>query len=262
MTTIYLVRHAEAEGNLYRRAQGHKNATITDRGYRQIAALSKRFADVHIDAVYSSDLCRTCTTAKSVTLSHHLPLRKTPELREICVGAWEDMTWAEIAHFDKESLVTFNTNIGAWKCEGGEPITVVRDRMVNAIKSIVAAHPNETVAVFSHGMALRTLIGTLQGLSIDEIDKTGHAENTAVTRLECSGPDNIHVVYRDDAAHLSDEISTLRNQAWTKNKGGIEAGIYYRASGAQGHFDVMREEKIIGAVSVGKCENGIAEKSR
>lgn len=40
MTTIYLIRHAEAEGNLYRRAHGWYNSTITDRGYHQIAALA------------------------------------------------------------------------------------------------------------------------------------------------------------------------------------------------------------------------------
>ena len=30
MTTIYLVRHAEAEGNLYRRIHGWYDALITD----------------------------------------------------------------------------------------------------------------------------------------------------------------------------------------------------------------------------------------
>ena len=39
MTTIYLVRHAEAEGNLYRRIHGRYNALITENGYLQIAAL-------------------------------------------------------------------------------------------------------------------------------------------------------------------------------------------------------------------------------
>lgn len=43
MTTIYLVRHAEAEGNLYRIAHGHYNSCITDdRGCRQIRALAER----------------------------------------------------------------------------------------------------------------------------------------------------------------------------------------------------------------------------
>ena len=39
MTRIYLIRHAEAEGNLYRRAQGWYNGLITENGCRQIAAL-------------------------------------------------------------------------------------------------------------------------------------------------------------------------------------------------------------------------------
>ena len=67
MTTVYMVRHAEAEGNLYRRVHGWYNSLITDNGYRQIAALRGRFADIHIDAVYSSDLFRTMTTVWSCT---------------------------------------------------------------------------------------------------------------------------------------------------------------------------------------------------
>ena len=66
MTTIYLIRHAEAEGNRYRRAHGWYNSTITDRGYHQIAALAKRFADTKFDAVYSSDRFRTMITALAI----------------------------------------------------------------------------------------------------------------------------------------------------------------------------------------------------
>ena len=59
MTTLYLIRHAEAEGNLYRRIHGWYDALITDNGYRQIKALEGRFSEVPVDAVYSSDLFRT-----------------------------------------------------------------------------------------------------------------------------------------------------------------------------------------------------------
>ena len=34
MTTIYLIRHAEAEGNLYRRIHGWYDALITENGFR------------------------------------------------------------------------------------------------------------------------------------------------------------------------------------------------------------------------------------
>lgn len=67
MTKIYLVRHAEAEGNLYRIAHGHYNGLITDwRGPKQIRALAQRFEGIRVDAVYSSDLYRTQTTAQAV----------------------------------------------------------------------------------------------------------------------------------------------------------------------------------------------------
>ena len=32
MTTLYLIRHAEAEGNLYRRIHGQYDSLITDNG--------------------------------------------------------------------------------------------------------------------------------------------------------------------------------------------------------------------------------------
>lgn len=88
MTTIYLIRHAEAEGNLYRIAQGQANSSITDRGERQIQALARRFADIPIDAVYASDLYRTCATASAIYKPKGLPLHRRRDLREICVGVW------------------------------------------------------------------------------------------------------------------------------------------------------------------------------
>lgn len=114
MTTVYLIRHAEAEGNLYRRCHGHYDATITARGYRQIAALAKRFESEHIDAVYSSDLTRTMTTALALTRVHGLLLRTAPELREVGVGVWEDKTWTWLTKFDRERLLAFNTDAGNW----------------------------------------------------------------------------------------------------------------------------------------------------
>ena len=97
MTRLYLIRHAEAEGNLYRIAHGHYNGLITNyRGYQQIDALRERFREVDIDAVYSSDLYRTQTTARAIWLPKSLPLRLEPAFREICMGQWEDHTWHEL----------------------------------------------------------------------------------------------------------------------------------------------------------------------
>lgn len=58
MTTIYLIRHAEAEGNLYRRAHGWYNSTITDcataRSPRSPSALPTRNLTPFIQATVSA----------------------------------------------------------------------------------------------------------------------------------------------------------------------------------------------------------------
>ena len=239
MTTIYLIRHAEADGNLYRRAHGWYDSVITDRGYRQIAALAKRFASTRFDAVYSSDRRRTMTTALSVYKTHGLPLVTTPRVREIGIGVWEDHPWAELERTDGEQLERFNTDAAHWHVAGGEHLPDVRERMIGALREIAEAHPNGTAAVFSHGMAIRLTVGTLQGLSLHEIDGTGHAENTAVSCLEYEDG-AFRVAYRDDASHLENGLQTLKRQAWLKNARGFEGGIYYVPSGAEGHFDVCR----------------------
>ena len=111
MTRLYIIRHAEAEGNLYRIAQGQYNSILTDRGWQQVAALEKRFADIPIDAVYSSDLYRTCATASAIYKPKGLPLRRSKALREICVGPWEQKTWGELAREEPEQLEFFNRQL-------------------------------------------------------------------------------------------------------------------------------------------------------
>ena len=108
MTSIYLIRHAEAEGNLYRIAQGQYDSILTDRGWRQVRALERRFAGIHIDAVYASDLYRTCATASAIYATRELPLHRRRDLREICVGDWEQRTWGDIYRRWPEQMENFN----------------------------------------------------------------------------------------------------------------------------------------------------------
>lgn len=240
-TRIYLVRHAEAEGNLYRRIHGWYNALITENGYRQIAALEERFAGIHIDAVYSSDLFRTMTTAGAVCRPKNLPLTTMKELREVGMGVWEDRTWAETARENGEELLRFNATSAEWQVEGGENFAMLRARMEKAVRSIAGRHPGQTVAVFSHGTAIRNVLAVFLGLSIEESAVLGHSDNTAVSLLEFED-DQVRVVFQDDNSHLSDEISTLARQGWWRKKKGEtpeQTNLWFRpldVCGAEAEF--------------------------
>lgn len=78
MTTIYLVRHAEAEGNLYRRIHGWYDALVTENGFAQMKCLEERFRDIPVDEVWSSDLYRTMTTARRCMCPRTCPSTPTP----------------------------------------------------------------------------------------------------------------------------------------------------------------------------------------
>lgn len=212
MTTIYLIRHAQAEGNLYRRCQGWYDGLLTALGRRQVEALASRFEGVHIDAAYSSDLTRTMETAKSVCLSRGLPLHLDADLREVGSGCWEDHTWGDLLYADPESLKQFCLCDPQWHVDGSETFPGVRERMMCAITSIAAAHPDQTVAIFSHGSAIRTAISGWLGIPLEEIDTFPLGDNTCVAKLEIQD-EQVHVCYYNDNSHLGD----LANRIHPKN---------------------------------------------
>ena len=223
MTTVYLVRHAEAEGNVYRRLQGWYNSLITDNGYRQIEALARRFEDIHIDAVYSSDLFRTMTTAAAVYKPKGLPLHTDPDLREVHGGVWEDKPWGLIRREEKECLDSFNAASLKWQVEGSDSFAGLSERVCAAIRRIAASHEGQTVAIFSHGTAIRTALTVFAGMPLDEIRFTPHGDNTCVACLEIDG-DHVEVKYINDNSHLG-ELSTLGKQTWWKKGGNENYGL-------------------------------------
>ena len=254
MTTIYLIRHAEAEGNLYRLAHGQYNSIITPRGYRQLATLRRRFLDVPIDAVYGSDLFRTQTTASAIYLPKHLTFHPLPLLREVNMGVWEGLTWAEIERMGRQMLIDFNKRPDLWQVEGAETFAQVRDRMVEGIRTIARECPDATVAATSHGAASRILLGTLQGLSLREIGETGHGDNTSVSKIEVDG-DQIRVVYQGDNSHVPPALSTFRRQTWHKTTLATEPGFLYDVTydGPDGRdMDAILEGKVSGRVAFRK----------
>lgn len=202
MTTIYLIRHAEAEGNLFRRIHGQYDSPVTALGRRQIDCLRRRFESIPVDAVYSSDLKRTCQTAEAVYGPKGLELHTDPRLREVNLGIWEDKPFGEVMRREMEHIVAFSGGAPDWQAEGGERLGQVRERMYAALLDIIAANPNRTVAVFSHGTALRQLLTWLSGSE----SYLTEGMNTAVSCLEAD-EDGVRILWYNDASHLTEDIA-------------------------------------------------------
>ena len=214
MTQLYIIRHAEAEGNIYRRIDGHYNSRITANGYRQIDALTERFKSIPVDAVYASDLFRTCETAKAIYVPKGLELHKDARFRETAFGVWEDKNFGWLEQFESGEFDRFSHNPDSWRTEGAEQAKECSDRFLTALNEIAQKHNGQTVAVFSHGCvtgyAFRRLFG-------ENAKKAGRCDNSGVSLIRYEGG-KFSFEYLYDNSHLTEEISTLAHQLWWRGK--------------------------------------------
>lgn len=217
MTKIYLIRHAEAEGNLYRRIHGHYDGGITPKGHRQIALLAERFREVGIDAVYASDLQRTQITAGAILQHHPLPLNIEPGLKEVGLGVWEDVPWGNVGFDSPKQMLYFSNDPAKWDIPGGEPFYALRARVTDAITRLAEKHPNQTITCFSHGMAIRAFISGLMNVPSERISEVLHGDNTCVASLNYENG-VFTVDYYNDNSHLPAELSTFAGQKWWREK--------------------------------------------
>ena len=206
MTELYLIRHAEAEGNVYRRNHGQYDSLLTPLGLRQRDALEKRFENVHIDACFSSDLTRACMTAQAVCRPKNLPLHRCPEFREVCFGVWEDKPFGYIDHFDRAAMDRFRVDPRTLRVKGGESFPEYTGRFIGKMTGIAEAYDGKNVAIFSHGAVLRGVLMELFGFG--EGGPVPVCDNTGVSRIFYENGE-YRADYLNDNSHLPKELSTF-----------------------------------------------------
>lgn len=214
MTRIILIRHAEAEGNIRRIFQGHIDGDVSENGLRQLECLAERCRLYHFDAVYSSPLMRARKTAEAANRYHGLPIETMDALMEINAGHWEGRAFADLPELFPEEFRLWEENPGAFAVEGGESMREVYDRTWNAIGRIVAAHPDETVCVVSHGCAIRNLLCRSYGKALSQLNTVNWCDNTAVSIIDYTPDMRSRVVLANDSSHLGASLSTLLKQDW------------------------------------------------
>ena len=183
MTEIYLIRHAQAEGNIYRMMQGHWDGDVTPMGLLQIDALAERMRDVKIDALYASDLYRTRLTASAITRYHDVPLHTSKQLREINVGRWETLFFGNVIHDEPALSHAFMYEQDKFSIEGGETYAQVGQRAYAELEKIVRRHSNQTVAIVSHGVTIRCLLSRVTGIPLQNVEALPISRNTSISRL-------------------------------------------------------------------------------
>jgi len=205
-------------GNHLKVFQGSNDFEISPVGEKQIAALGERFKDIHIDAVYSSPFSRAKKTAAAIAAPKGLEIIVNEGIREISGGIIEGKTLKEIFENHKELEDAWNLSPQNFHAEKGESMRSVYNRVSAAFMEIVRENKDKTIAVVSHGAAIRNLFCFLIYGDIEKLIEVDWCDNTAVNLVEFDDNFKAEIKFLNSTEHLSEELlpSGSRITAWGK----------------------------------------------
>jgi len=164
LTKVYLMRHGEVANGPDKRYNGHIDVDITSKGVEQMRRLAGLLEGKTIAAVYSSDLVRSVKGAEIIAARVHVPFTPMRELRERSVGIWEGLTREEIEQHYPAEYIAWRADLLNYRPQGGECLADVRERVVPVFKRLVAAHPDQEIAMLLHGGVNRVILADALGM--------------------------------------------------------------------------------------------------
>ena len=168
MKQLYFVRHGQTEWNAVRRMQGQFNSDLTELGQQQAHTNGQFLADVSIDYLVASPLDRTRQTAAIINLYLQLDIKYDARIMEWDCGDWSGELWDQL---DKKWPVEFNAwrsdpfNFRGPKCENYPDMI---DRVTPFLQELLG-RPETSIAIVSHGVIGRVMVGYLLDMNADEM---------------------------------------------------------------------------------------------
>lgn len=181
ITYVLLIRHGEndwvGQNRLAGRTPGvHLNETGRDQSDSVALALSEQ----QISAVYSSPMERCLETARVLAKRCGLEVQEEAGVIEVDYGQWQGGSIKELAKTPEWQMVQHAPS--SFRFPEGETLFEVQARAVAAIDRIRKLHPDQIVAIYSHGDVIRTAVAHYLGIPFDLFQRVliGTASITAI----------------------------------------------------------------------------------
>jgi probable phosphoglycerate mutase len=205
-TQVYLVRHGESaplrEGEPHPLVDGHGNPPLDPVGEAQALKVADRMARLPLSAIYVSSLQRTAQTAAPLAELTGLTPAVEPDLREVFLGEWEGGLYRVRAaenHPDWQRVQSEQT----WDViPGVEREVDLGARVKGAVSKIAANHPDERVAVFTHGGVIGMLCAIATG---GRMFAFAGSDNASITQIVVHG-ESWHLRRFNDGSHLGSDL--------------------------------------------------------
>jgi len=200
-TLIILVRHGQTEWNRVERFRGQADVPLNEAGLAQAAATGRRVAaEWSPSAVYCSPLSRARQTAEAIARQFNLPVQSVPELIDIDYGKWQGLTPDEARQRWPRQIENWYLHPERVRIPGGESLTALRQRLLQAVQSLIDRHPGQTIVIVGHTVSNRVLLMGMFGLSNRYFWRI--RQDTCALNLIEAAPGEFTLISWNDTSHL------------------------------------------------------------
>jgi probable phosphoglycerate mutase len=187
MTKIILTRHGHVEGIKPERFRGREPLQLTKRGAAEAVAVAQRIAAAwRPSQIYTSPMGRCIATATAIARATGVAAKTCEDLNDIDYGAWQFKSFGEAKAQDSALFAAWFATPHLVRFPNGESLQDLLARTANALRMVLAHHPDQTVVLVGHDSVNRAILLELldQPLSaywrlaqdpccLNEIDVTG-----------------------------------------------------------------------------------------
>jgi len=162
MLTLFFSPHMTSVDNEAKRASGHADVPLSERGRQEAQELGQHYATKTLDAVFCSDLQRAVVTSQIAFADRRLPIVADARLREYDYG---DMTQFPLAQVEQE----FPRRITE-PFPNGESLLMVVQRVGAFFHEVCSRYDGKTLVIIGHRATRYGLEYWCGHASLEEID--------------------------------------------------------------------------------------------
>lgn len=168
MKTYYFVRHGQTEWNAISRMQGQMNSSLTTLGRAQSETNARLLANFNVQALIASPLDRARETAEIIRQHIDIEANYDRRIMEWDCGDWSGHLHEDVKRRWPHEWAAFEADRFNYRGPNCENYPDMRERAAPFVEELTSL-PVRNIAVVSHGLIGRVMIGLLMGFSETEI---------------------------------------------------------------------------------------------
>jgi probable phosphoglycerate mutase len=206
-TELLIVRHGESaaarDGERFELVDGQGDPELHPAGRAQAERVADRLEHEPLDAIYVSTLRRTSETAAPLAARRGITPIVLPDLREVHLGEWEGGLVRKHTMEGHPLALEIQVQERWDVIPGAEPAEEFRARVQRAVRTIADRHPDQRVAIFTHGGWIGELLALASGAR--GFAFMG-ADNASISQVVVWG-ERVIIRRFNDTSHLTEGFS-------------------------------------------------------